>query len=92
MIIYRIYRMLTQLRSCGALKRIAGIAYGHFTEVPLDADGCSRTLESVLYETADRCAVPCMNRIPLGHIDDQWTLPLGREATLDADEKTLTFH
>ena len=90
--VYRIDRMLTQLRSSGALRKIAGIAYGHFTEMQPDADGCSRTLEAVLYETADRCAVPCLNQIPLGHIDDQWTLPLGKEATLDADEKTLTIH
>jgi muramoyltetrapeptide carboxypeptidase len=90
--VYRIDRMLTQLRLCGALEGIAGIAYGHFTEIPPDAERRSRTLEAVLYETADRCAVPCLNRIPLGHIDDHWTLPLGAEATLDTDQKTLTIH
>jgi muramoyltetrapeptide carboxypeptidase len=90
--VYRIDRMLTQLRVAGALKNIAGIAFGHFTDIPPDADGCSRTLESVLYETADRCAVPCINRVPFGHVHDQWTLPLGKDATLDADQKTLTIH
>ncbi|MEO7085973.1 MAG: LD-carboxypeptidase [Gemmatimonadaceae bacterium] len=90
--VYRIDRMLTQLRLAGALSGLAGIAFGHFTEIQPDADGFSRTLNSVLQETADRCGVPCLTQIPLGHIDDQWTLPLGRDATLDVDKKTLTIH
>jgi muramoyltetrapeptide carboxypeptidase LdcA involved in peptidoglycan recycling len=28
--------------------------------------------------------------VPVGHIDDQWSLPMGTEAELDADQKTLT--
>jgi len=27
---------------------------------------------------------------PVGHIDDQWTLPLGALASLDAERRTLT--
>ena len=44
-----------------------------------------------LAEVADQCGVPCVASIPIGHIDDQWTLPLGRMAVLDADAKTLTI-
>ena len=45
----------------------------------------------LLHEVADRCAVPCIARIPVGHIADQWTLPFGRTAVLDADSRTLTI-
>ena len=34
-------------------------------------------------------AGPALAGIPLGHVDDQWTLPVGRRAVLDADEKSL---
>jgi muramoyltetrapeptide carboxypeptidase len=89
--VYRLDRMFTQLRLSGALEQVAGIAFGHFTEIPEGDSGESRALDDLLREIADRCAVPCVARIPLGHIADQWTLPLGRTAVLDADARTLTI-
>jgi len=87
--VYRIDRMLTQLRLAGALDRLAGIAFGHFTDIPDDETNAERSLDDVLQEVADRAKVPCLARIPLGHIDDQWTIPLGAMAELNADAKTL---
>jgi muramoyltetrapeptide carboxypeptidase LdcA involved in peptidoglycan recycling len=28
--------------------------------------------------------------VPVGHIDDQWTIPLGANAELDAESLTVT--
>ncbi len=89
--VYRLDRMLTQLRLSGSLDRIAGIAFGRFTEIPEDTNNEDRPLEDLLREVADQCAVPCLASIPVGHIADQWTIPLGRTAVLDADAKTLTI-
>lgn len=90
--VYRIDRMLTQLRLTGALARVAGIAFGRFTEIPTsDVADESRPLGELLREVADACGVPCIANIPLGHINDQWTLPLGAVAELDADAKSLTI-
>jgi muramoyltetrapeptide carboxypeptidase len=89
--VYRLDRMLTQLRLSGSLDRIAGIAFGRFTEIPEDTNDEDRPLEDLLREVADQCAVPCIASIPVGHIADQWTIPLGRTAVLDADAKTLTI-
>jgi muramoyltetrapeptide carboxypeptidase len=89
--VYRLDRMLTQLRLSGALDRIVAIAFGHFSEIPDDETNEARSLDDLLSEVADQCGVPCVARIPVGHIDDQWTLPLGRTAVLDADAKTLTI-
>jgi muramoyltetrapeptide carboxypeptidase len=36
--------------------------------------------------------MPALLGIPLGHIADQWTIPLGALATLDTDSKSLTVH
>jgi muramoyltetrapeptide carboxypeptidase len=88
--VYRIDRMLTHLSLAGALSRVAGIAFGHFTDIP-DEPEEHRPLFEVLQEFADRCGVPCLANIPLGHVADQWTVPLGALAQLDADARTLTM-
>jgi muramoyltetrapeptide carboxypeptidase len=87
--VYRIDRMLTQLRLSGALDRLAGLAFGQFTDIPDDAANADRPLVDLLQEVATRCNVPCLAGIPLGHVSDQWTFPLGSTAELDADAKTL---
>ncbi|MEO8622539.1 MAG: LD-carboxypeptidase [bacterium] len=86
---YRIDRMLCQLALSGALARVAGIAYGQFTEGTEPGDASSRDLDDVLREAAAIAGVPAVAGIPLGHIDDQWTIPLGAMAELDADTCTL---
>jgi muramoyltetrapeptide carboxypeptidase len=87
--VYRLDRMFTQLRHAGALERLAGIAFGRFTDIPVDEGYEARPLDSLLGEIAVEVGVPCLANIPLGHIADQWTVPLGAIAELDADAKTL---
>lgn len=90
--VYRIDRMLVQLRLAGALGRCAGIVFGAFTEAPEEeTGGGARTLDAVLAETARALRVPCVTGAPIGHIAEQWTIPLGATATLDADRGTLTL-
>jgi muramoyltetrapeptide carboxypeptidase len=89
---YRIERMLLQLRLSGDLQKCAGIAFGQFTNPAQDASigGTSRTVADVVAEAARLAGVPAISGIPLGHIDEQWSLPLGAEAELDADAKRLS--
>ena len=90
--VYRIDRMLTQLRLGGQLARCRAIVFGQFADIPTDSPEESlgaRTLDDVLREVADAVGVPCIAGAPVGHVADQWTLPLGAEAELDADTVTL---
>jgi muramoyltetrapeptide carboxypeptidase len=90
--VYRIDRMLTQLRLAGHLAQCRGVVFGQFTDIPTDSPEenlGSRALENVLGETAERLNLPCIAGAPLGHIADQWTIPLGADAELDANERTL---
>ncbi|MEO7042590.1 MAG: LD-carboxypeptidase [Gemmatimonadaceae bacterium] len=92
--LYRIDRMLTQMSLAGELAGLKGIAFGYCTscdgdESPGDTRE-SRTLDNVLFEFADAIGIPCIVGIPMGHVEDQWTIPLGASATLDADSVTLT--
>jgi len=89
--VYRLDRMLTQLRLTGSLERAAGIIFGQFTEIPDDASNADRPLDRLLDEVAARAGVPAVRNFPLGHIDNQVTLPLGAAARLDADARTLTI-
>jgi muramoyltetrapeptide carboxypeptidase len=87
--VYRVDRMLQQLRLAGALARCAGLVFGAFTERGDGDDDSPAALAGLLEETAARAGVPCLADAPVGHINDQWTLPLGARAELDADEKAL---
>lgn len=87
--VYRIDRMLVQLRLAGALDGCKGIVFGHCTNCPEAADDGSRTVQEVVQETADALGVPALLGIPIGHIDNQWTLPLGALAVLDSRNKSL---
>jgi muramoyltetrapeptide carboxypeptidase len=90
--VYRIDRMLTQLRLAGQLARCSAIVFGQFTDIPIDAPEESlgaRTLDDVFGEIAETTRVPCIAGAPVGHLADQWTLPLGAHAELDADERRL---
>ncbi|MEP6731572.1 MAG: LD-carboxypeptidase [bacterium] len=86
---YRVDRMLRQLALSGALSRLAGIVFGRFTDGtdPTDASSCA--LDDVLREVADHAGVPTISGAPIGHVADQWTIPLGAMAELDADNQTL---
>ena len=88
--IYRVDRMLRQLLLAGVLDGCAAIAFGHCTTCPEESDDGARTLDEVLEETANALGVPCIAGIPVGHIADQWTLPLGATAELDVEARRLT--
>jgi muramoyltetrapeptide carboxypeptidase len=89
---YRLDRMLTQLRLAGAFDGCVGVAVGHFTDCPDTTDDGTRTVEAIVTELADALQVPTLQGIPVGHISDQWTVPFGAMATLDADARTLSVH
>jgi muramoyltetrapeptide carboxypeptidase len=86
---YRIDRMLTQLRISGALAHLAGLVVGHFTEPAPGHDLSPGAIDALVAEAADVAGVPAVVGVPVGHIADQWTIPLGATAHLDADALTL---
>jgi muramoyltetrapeptide carboxypeptidase len=90
---YKIDRMLTQLRLSGAFARVAGIVAGGWTNCDVDADHryAGMRLADVLTDRLSDLGVPVLLDLPIGHIDEQWTLPLGAGASLDAAARTLTI-
>jgi len=90
--VYRVDRMMQQLLLAGMLDGVRAIAFGACTNCPEVSDDGARRLDDVIGEIAVRLGVPAMAGLPIGHIDDQWTLPLGAPASLDTDTRTLTVH
>lgn len=90
--VYRVDRMMQQLLLSGSLDNCAAIAAGDFTLPADDNDAAERSVDEVFFEIADRLGIPCLSGLPVGHIEDQWTIPLGADAVLYADRKTLSVH
>jgi muramoyltetrapeptide carboxypeptidase len=85
--LYRADRMLTQLALSGALEGAAALAFGRFTEM---TESASETA-ALLGEFAGQLDVPAVFGLPFGHVDDNWTLPFGVRARLDAGACTLAL-
>ncbi len=88
--VYRIDRLLQQLRLSGALNGCKAIAFGECTNSTDDAEGPGRQFDQVLSELAHGLGIPCLAGIPVGHIAEQWTIPLGAMARLDTSKRALT--
>jgi len=87
--IYRVDRMLRQLLLAGMLDGVRAIVFGACTNCPEASDDGARRLDDVILELADLLTIPAMAGAPIGHVDDQWTLPLGAPALLDTDRRLL---
>ena len=85
---YRIDRMLTQLWLAGRLQEVAGIAFGKFTDAD-PGSGNSFSIEEIIHMRCDELGVPVLRGLMIGHVADQTVVPIGVEAELDADRKTL---
>jgi muramoyltetrapeptide carboxypeptidase len=83
--LYRVDRALAQLRTIGALQRLAGIVVGRFTELVRAGRDGALGFDQVLASYFGPLNIPVAYGFPIGHIDAQWTMPLGVRARLDAD-------
>ncbi|MFN2636760.1 MAG: LD-carboxypeptidase [Gemmatimonadaceae bacterium] len=88
--VYRIDRMLQQLKFSGVLNGCRAIAFGDCTSCPEDAGGGGRPFDEVLGELAHALGIPCVAGIPVGHVAEQWTIPLGAVGKLDTKTRTLS--
>ena len=89
--IYRVDRMLTQLKLAGVLGQIAGVVFGKCTKCgPGDGQG-SLTLDEVLNDHLRPLNIPAFSGAMIGHIEDKFTVPIGIQARMDAGTGTLTL-
>ncbi|MDZ7996240.1 MAG: LD-carboxypeptidase [Nostoc sp. EfeVER01] len=86
--VYRIDRMLTQLKTAGILNQITGFIFGQCTKCSL-GDEPSFTLMQVLQQHILPLGIPAWYGSMIGHIKDKFTLPIGVEVEIDAELGTI---
>ena len=82
----RIDRLMAHLENAGVLKQIKGLIFGGCTQ-------CTGTisLERVLRRYVEPNNLPSIMGFPFGHISTQNIIPIGVQAELNTERKTLTF-
>ncbi len=87
--LYRLDRMLWQLRRAGCLRGVRGVLVGSFDPVPRPREGRERSVREVLMEALGGLGIPVVHGLPVGHCPGKWTLPLGGEVVLDTHRGRL---
>ncbi|MCJ8158741.1 LD-carboxypeptidase [Sphingomonas sp. LaA6.9] len=87
---YRIDRMLTQLALAGVLGRVAGVVFGQCTDCRAKGPSYGGfTLSEVLNHHLAPLGVPAFQGAMIGHIANQFSIPVGARAEIDAEAGTI---
>ncbi|MDJ0715323.1 MAG: LD-carboxypeptidase [Prochloraceae cyanobacterium] len=84
--IYRVDRMLTQLKLAGILQQLAGFIFAQCTKcIPEDDSEPYLTLSQVIAHHIKPLGIPAWYGAAIGHIKDKFTVPVGLEVEIDAN-------
>lgn len=90
--VYKIERMLYNLRLSGVLPMIKGLIVGRFTDYR-NPDGNGDSMEQMVKRMVEPYDIPVAFDFPVGHVDENMPLIEGAQVTLTvADTVTLQFH
>jgi muramoyltetrapeptide carboxypeptidase len=90
--LYRIDRMMWQLKRAGKLKNLAGLIVGGMTDIPDTKADFGKTAYEIVAESVEEYNYPVCFGFPAGHQDDNRSLILGRAVTLDfGTEPSMNF-
>jgi len=87
--VYRVDRMMTELALSGVLQGIAGFVFGRCTDCDPGEGFGALTMEEMIAEHIEPLGIPAFGGSMIGHIDEQFTIPLGIEVRIDADAGTI---
>ncbi|HEY9693629.1 MAG TPA: LD-carboxypeptidase [Oculatellaceae cyanobacterium] len=87
--IYRVDRMLTQLKLAGILQQISGFIFGQCTNCSPGKDNQSLPLPEILLNHIQPLGIPAWYGSMIGHIKDKFTLPVGVLVEIDANTGTI---
>lgn len=87
--VYKIERVMYQLRLSGVLERLAGLVVGHFTEYSPDVDNAS--MESMIHEMVSPYSYPVAFQAPIGHVSHNIPLTVSAPATLTVERDIVTL-
>lgn len=85
--VYRVDRMLTQLKLSGILNKVSGFVFGKCTDC--SAGSNSLTLKEVFEDHITPLDIPAFYGAMISHEERNITLPIGIKARMDADKKKI---
>jgi muramoyltetrapeptide carboxypeptidase len=88
---YSLDRMLTQLKLAGILGQAKGVVWGTCDKCAPGEGFGSLTIPDVLDDHVKALGVPAFAGAMIGHVERQFTLPLGVQVEIDADAGTITM-
>lgn len=87
---YRVDRMLVQLRQSGALRDAAAVVVGAVRPVE-GSEAESRAIAEFIAEQTAGLGIPVITGLEVGHGTENFTIPFGVRAIVDAAACTLSF-
>lgn len=85
----RVDRMFCQLKNAGILQAIKGFVFGKCTHCKPSGGYGSLTLDQILRDYIKPLGIPAYSGATIGHIAEQFILPVGASVRLNADDGTL---
>ncbi|MFT3755146.1 MAG: LD-carboxypeptidase [Pseudoxanthomonas sp.] len=86
---YRVDRMMSTLQLMGALDKIAGFIFGECTDCEPGNGYGTLTLSQVLEDFIKPLKIPAYRGAMIGHIREQFIVPVGGQVEMDADAGTF---
>jgi muramoyltetrapeptide carboxypeptidase len=88
---YRIDRWMTQLDLSLGFAKAAGVMIGICEECGPEHEDVSLTLDQTFDLHLQPLKIPAVTGYSIGHIRNQFTIPMGLRATLDTERQTVTL-
>lgn len=88
---YRIDRWMTQLDLAGGFRNAAALVVGICENCGPEHEDISLTLERTLGLHLHPLTIPAVSGYSIGHIRNQFTLPMGIQARIDTRAQTITL-
>lgn len=89
--LYRVDRMLTQLRIAGVLDKISGFIFGKCSDCEPGEGYGSLTLPEILHDHLGKNNIPAFYGSMIGHIKDKFTVPVGIAVEMNATSGVINM-
>jgi len=89
--LYQIDRMLMQLKRSGALKNLAGLIIGHFSDIKDTSRPFGKSIHQIISDHVDQYDYPICFGFPVGHEKENVALKIGAIYSLKIGKENVTL-
>lgn len=89
---FSIDRMMRMLKRSGKLAKLKGLIVGAFNEIKIEDIPFGSSPEEIISRVVEEYDYPVCYQFPVGHIDDNRAMVIGKRVCLDVDGNSATLH